>query len=36
MTPRDVEAMTSEEYAAFSAYANAEIKRHNRAQKKRR
>lgn len=35
MTPRDVEALTTEEYEAFTAYANAEIKRYNRAQKRR-
>ena len=36
MTPREVDALSPEEYRAFSAYANRQIKAQERALKKRR
>jgi hypothetical protein len=36
MTPRDVEAMTDVEYAAFVRYANKEIRETNRANRRAR
>jgi len=36
MTPRDVDALSSEEYRALTAYANRKIRAQERALKKRK